>query len=140
MATVHPEFVIEDRLWYAGELSAPTLRELKQKLPKGTRIEGYYPNGYGLITRPKDTKETRTAPLATTNPHRNYGKNNKGLPSSPSVKEEYKSFAPKPLTDVEKKIMELIEQRYTYPQVASELGMTVGKVAGIIYRIKSETR
>lgn len=48
MAKVHPAFDVENKVWFVDEyqVDAPSLRELKRKLPPRTKIEGYYPNGY----------------------------------------------------------------------------------------------
>lgn len=56
---VHPTFDLVNGVWFTDNgLVAKSLRELKSLLPKGTRIEGYYPNGY-VAVRENDKKESR---------------------------------------------------------------------------------
>lgn len=46
--TITPTFDPYAKLWFVDEfpgVEAPTLRELLQKLPKGTKLTNYYPNG-----------------------------------------------------------------------------------------------
>src|ERR1700693_5198784 len=54
---VHPEFVPEQGLWCVDHgvqhWAERSLRELQSVLPKGCRIEGYYPNGYRPLSRPQ---------------------------------------------------------------------------------------
>jgi hypothetical protein len=50
--------------WFAGRLSAPTLRELSLRLPEGTSIADYYPDGYAA--RRERGPPTGRAELRTT--------------------------------------------------------------------------
>lgn len=44
---VHPAYDVEQQLWFTDNgLEAPTLHELKRKLPKKASIVGYHPSGY----------------------------------------------------------------------------------------------
>jgi hypothetical protein len=57
MATVHPAFDVKTKTWFAGDVEASSIRELKRLLPRRTKITGYFPQGYratranGLPTR-----------------------------------------------------------------------------------------
>lgn len=45
MTEVHPEFFPDRGLWLADGASAPTIRELVAKLPPGTTVRDYFPEG-----------------------------------------------------------------------------------------------
>jgi hypothetical protein len=57
MTTVHPAFDVKTKTWFAGDVEAASIRELKRLLPRRTKITGYWPNGFtakratGLPTR-----------------------------------------------------------------------------------------
>jgi hypothetical protein len=45
MKPIDPIYVVEARKWFHGEVSAPTIRALLEKLGKGYRVNNYYPLG-----------------------------------------------------------------------------------------------
>jgi len=64
--TVHPIFYLDTKLWEVDGVREPTLHALQSALPKGTRIEEYYPNGYNP---PKNkVEELKTPPILTVKP------------------------------------------------------------------------
>lgn len=58
MVRVHPSFDMITATWFTDDgFEAPCLAELKGLLPPGTKIVGYYPNGYEA-TRPVTAEST----------------------------------------------------------------------------------
>jgi hypothetical protein len=53
VTSVHPAYDPNARIWFTDDgVVAKSLAELTRKLP-GVKIEGYCPNGYGSIVRPR---------------------------------------------------------------------------------------
>jgi hypothetical protein len=72
--SIDPVYVPADKLWYAEEFdkSAPSLRELLEKLPKGTQIRNYYQGNAPTKKFENMGTMTRSAPLGSLCPISRY--------------------------------------------------------------------
>jgi hypothetical protein len=58
MAIVHPAFDTKSKMWFVDGVEAPTLAALRKLLPRRTKIEGYWPNGF-IFRRVLSNQPTR---------------------------------------------------------------------------------
>lgn len=136
MITIHPEF---DGQWFwksdDGELfEAPSLRLLKAKLGKGYRIRGYYPNGYGKKVHWPEERVKFELPVVAEKPQ-------PPIEPPPPVKIKKKGGGVRRYDH--ETILDLWEQGWTAPQIATKLGMPVWHRVGqivVTYRERGDPR
>jgi hypothetical protein len=146
---IRPLYDPVEHEWFYGSAHAPTIRELREKLPKGTLVADYYPIGTETPRTiwPKGNGELRPhlpGSFHTTNRQSQAGME-RALQKAAELRAE-RALIPvlpaheKPRTlHTPENIEQVREMRVngqSYGHIASVLGQTRGVVAGIWHRLR----
>jgi hypothetical protein len=119
MATVHPAFDIKTATWFVDGAEAPSLAALLKKLPRRTKITGYFPQGF-TFTRPRSDQPTRAITKEPFSPAR-----------IQKPKPRYSvAHAGKPKKYDHSAVLDLWVEGLSGPEIGARLGLPLSTTAG----------
>lgn len=147
---VTPTFDLDSREWYLDDgTTAKSLRELQAKLPPGTVLEGYYPDGYGQVVRPRTSAAVAKVTLNEVKARGTWGASAdfKAVKSKTKTQSERRPRSCRSLFPIvnwneenKKRLVDFVDQGMSARVIAEKFGCSRGAVIGACQRYRLKLR